>query len=84
MLYVSGIKIIVKKAAIEISLLSHAISFNALHIIDPTIISAGAVTAEVMTVNNGENAKDTMNNPATIMLENPVFAPTEIPDNDSK
>ena len=29
-------------------------------------------------------AKDTMNNPATIMLENPVFAPTEIPDNDSK
>ena len=83
MLYVNGINKIVKNDGIAISALSHSISLSEEHINDPTIISAGAVTADVITVSNGEKNNDTKNNPPTTTLENPVFAPTEAPDNDS-
>ena len=83
MLYVNGINKIVKNDGIAISALSHSISLSEEHINDPTIISAGAVTADVITVSNGEKNNETKNNPPTTTLENPVFAPTEAPDNDS-
>lgn len=72
-----------KNAGIAYSTLSHSISESDAHKSYPTITNAGAVICDVTTLNSGEKNKLTKNKIDTTTLENPVFAPTSIPDKDS-
>src|SRR5699024_9307464 len=79
-LYVSGIAIIVKKEGTAISNLSHSISFKAVDMSTPTIISAGAVTSSVTTCNKGEKNSASKKKPAVTTEVNPVRPPTPTPE----
>src|SRR5699024_4664382 len=82
-LYVSGIAIIVKKEGTAISNLSHSISFKAVDISTPTIISAGAVTSSVTTCNKGEKNSASKKNSAVTTDVTPVRPQTPTPEVDS-
>src|SRR5699024_11769492 len=76
--------IIVKKEGTAISNLSHSISFKAVDISTPTIISAGAVTSSVTTCNKGEKNSASKKNPAVTTDVNPVSPPNPTPEVESK
>ena len=82
-LYVNGIAIIVKNAGTAISNRFHSILFKDETINTPTIIKAGAVTAEVITDNTGEKNKASKNNTPVTIAANPVRAPAATPALDS-
>src|SRR5690625_4578178 len=72
-----------KNAGTAISNRSHSISFRAEAIRTPTIISAGAVTSDVTTLNNGEKNNASRKNPAVTTEAKPDRAPAPTPDDDS-
>src|SRR5699024_6243361 len=57
----------------------HSIFFNEEDINIPTIIRAGAVTSDVITLNNGEKHKANRKNPAATTAVNPVRPPAPTP-----
>src|SRR5690606_36087224 len=80
---VSGIIIIVTKAGMATSGRCQLIFLIPLAIKAPTIISAGAVTADVITESSGEKNRETANKAAIIIEVNPVLPPAAIPALDS-
>src|SRR5699024_6787872 len=82
-LYVNGMAAIVKNAGTAISNLSHSISFKEEDIKTPTIINAGAVTSDVITLNNGEKNNANTKQPAVTTAVNPERPPAPTPADDS-
>ena len=82
-LYVNGIDMIVRNAGTAISNRFHSILFNDETISTPTIINAGAVTAEVITDNTGEKNSASKNRIPVTTAANPVLAPAATPALDS-
>lgn len=75
--------ITVKKAGTAISNLSHSIFFNEAAIMTPTIINAGAVTAEVTTDNNGKKKIERTKSKPVTTAAKPLRAPAATPEVDS-
>ena len=73
----------VKNAGTAISNLSHSINLKEEAIMTPTIISAGAVTAEVTTDKIGKKNNAKMKHAAVTNEAKPVFAPAATPALDS-
>lgn len=82
-LYDSGIMIIIKKAGTASSKRAHSILPNEETIRTPTIINAGAVTAEVTTDSTGKKNIESRKKPAVTSAANPVLAPEATPEDDS-
>jgi len=82
-LYVSGMEIIVKNAGTAISNFFQSISPKDETIKIPTIIKAGAVTAAVTTLSNGEKNSASKKNPAVTTAVNPERPPAATPADDS-
>ena len=74
---------IVTKAGIDVSKFFHSISPKEDAIKIPTVISAGAVTADVTTDNNPEQNNITKKHNAVNTEVNPVRPPASTPVNDS-
>src|SRR5690606_6655583 len=83
MLYPRGIIITVINAGIAYSNSFHLISARDEAINTPTIINAGAVTADVTTTSKGEKNNAKTKNPAVTTEVNPVLPPAETPAVDS-
>ena len=81
--YPNGIHNTTKNAGIAISILSHSIKRNDETINAPTIINAGAVTADVTTANNGVKNKANKNKTPVTTEAKPVRAPAATPAVDS-
>lgn len=73
----------VKKAGTAISNRVQSIFPNEETINTPTIIKAGAVTADVITDKTGKKKRDKRKNPAVTNDAKPVFAPDATPADDS-
>ena len=82
-LYANGIVIIIKNAGTAISKRSQSIFPNDETINIPTIIKAGAVTAGVITPNNGEKNNASKKRTAVTTEANPERAPAATPAEDS-
>lgn len=83
MLYVSGIAIIVKNAGTAISNLVQSILLRFATISTPTMIKAGAVTCEVITLSTGEKNSDSKNKTPVTIAAKPLLAPAATPALDS-
>src|SRR6478609_7448331 len=83
MLYERGIIIIVKNAGTAISNFVQSIFPIDDTINTPTMISAGAVTADVTTSNKGKKKRDKRKHAAVTSEANPVLAPAATPADDS-
>ena len=81
--YARGIIMIVINAGIAIAISSHSISLSWDAIKIPTIIKAGAVTAEVMYPVKGSKNIDRIKRIPVNTEVNPVRPPVSTPDNDS-
>jgi len=83
MLYVNGIDTTTKKEGTAISNLVQSIFPNEETIKIPTTTSAGVVTADVTTSNNGKKNKESKKNPAVTIAAKPERAPAATPADDS-